>query len=87
MNLLFTTPISRPSFDGGTSVTGMTIISCQILPDPPISAVVVVRAIEDGVTGSPHTFTIGPFTGATTLTQILAALKTQAASTLGVTFQ
>lgn len=90
MNLLFTAPISRPAFDGGTSISGMVIISCLINPDT-LMATVVVRAIEDtaaGATiGGSHSIQVGPFTGATTLAGILAAVKTTVGTTLGVTFQ
>jgi len=85
--LLFTSPISRPSFDGGTSISGMKIISYSVDVDTLIGTA-TVRAIEDlPAVGSTHTFTIGPFTGSTTFAQQLAALKTAASALLGVTFQ
>ncbi len=86
MNLLFTAPISRPSFDGGASISGMTIVSYSINPDT-LMGTCIVRAIEDGPAGVPHTISIGPFTGASTLSQQLAALKSAVSAALGVTFQ
>lgn len=85
MNLFFTSPISRPSFDGGATVSGMTIVSYSINPDT-LMGTCVVRAIEDGIAGSTHIITVGPFTGATTLAQQLAAIKNAVATALGVTF-
>lgn len=91
MNLLFTAPIARPSFDGGTSISGMVLLSCIINPDT-LMATVMLRAIEDTIPGATvgggaHSIQVGPFTGATTLAGILAAIKTTAGTALGVTFQ
>lgn len=86
MNLLFTAPISRPSFDGGASISGMTIVSYMVNPDT-LMGTAIVRAIEDGPGGSSHVVAVGPFTGSTTLLQQLNAIKSAVATALGVTFQ
>ena len=86
MNLLFTAPISRPSFDGGTPISGMTILNYSVNPDT-LMGTAIVSAIEDGPPGRTHAVSVGPFTGATTLTQQLAAVKAAVAAALGVTFQ
>jgi hypothetical protein len=86
MQFLFVTPISRPSFDGGTSVTGIRINSAYLDPDA-LTCTVICSAIEDNSSGPLIHKVVVPFTGATTMTQLLAAFKTQVASSLGVTFQ
>lgn len=84
--LLFTAPVQRPGFDGGVSVSGMKIINCNIDPVS-LTATVAVRAIEDGIAGNSHAITVTGLTGATTLLQLLNAVKAQVSAALGVTFQ
>lgn len=84
--LLFTTPVSRPAFDGGATVTGMKIIQAVIDPVA-LTCTVIVRAIEDAVVGTPHVIVVSGLTGSTTMNQLLSAVKSQVASALGVTFQ
>ena len=66
MQFLFTTPVVRPSFDGGATQ---------------------VRGIEDNITGVNHTVVVTGLTGATTMNQLIASVKAQVATALGVTFQ
>jgi hypothetical protein len=86
MNLLFTTPITRAALDGGSAISGITILAYSLDPDA-LTGTVRVRAIEDGPSGMIHTVTVGPFAGSTTIAQQLAALKTALAAALQVTFK
>lgn len=86
MQLLFTTPISRASIDGGQTLTGVNLGIVTIDPDA-LTATARVSAIEDGMFSVHPRFVTVSVTGGETLTQVLAAFKAAIASALNVTFQ
>jgi hypothetical protein len=71
--LLFTAPISRPALYGGGQLSGVKINRYFVDPDTLVGTV-IGAFIETPL--DQRTFSVGPFTGATTLAQ-----------QLGVTFQ